>query len=95
MLKEDKFIFYILITTFLFLLYNSFTTECFTPVEEDIADKLVHFFKTTQSPSFINYLDKLIDIDNRNENLISKGVFNKLNNIKDITRQDVLQYFSL
>lgn len=86
--------FYIIIALIIFLIYNSsqINTEKFTDNENILAEEILKFFKQPMHP-FGDYLSILTTYKNTSDNLISKGVYNKLRDNINLTINDILSEF--
>lgn len=74
-----------------YMLYINFNkTENFTEEESMFATKILDLFKKENKPSFIEYLEKLNEVNNTYDNLISKSVYNKFLSNKMLTQDDIL-----
>ena len=71
-----------------YLMYYS-RSEQFTSEENLFAEKLSEFLKT--KPNFIKYLDKLVELNNISDNLISKGIYNKFIETENLSANDILK----
>lgn len=80
MKDNQKFlILIILLIVFLyFLTKNNKKVEKFTQNDKVLAQTLLVMFNDNQIPTFTKYLKFLTDNNNTNDNLISKGLYNKL-----------------
>jgi hypothetical protein len=65
------------------------STEKFTQEQNILAERLSEFIKT--NPNFIKYLDKLVELNNTSDKLISKGIYNKFIANKNIKADDILK----
>lgn len=87
-----KTLYLILFFLIVIFFYYKFTnkSENFSDQETQFAQNILLFFKQTESPSFIRYLEKLNELKNTSDNLISKGVFNKFMKNKTLSIDDIL-----
>lgn len=86
-----QYVYIILGIILLYMLYTKFyKRETFTESENLFADKLLGLFKNDKKPNFLMYLEKLNEIENIYDNLISKGVYNKFVDNMNLTRDDIL-----
>jgi ABC-type phosphate/phosphonate transport system permease subunit len=89
--KRNTIVLIIILSFFLYLYFsNKHTFENFTQEQQQLAQILLQMFKKQEIPTFTKYLNILIHNKNTNDNLISKDVFNKLYNNKNISIQDIL-----
>jgi short subunit fatty acids transporter len=66
--------------------------ENFTTEEQEFANKLALEFQNENIPTFTKYLLVLSDLENTNDNLISKGVYNKIAKMgTSVDKNDILQ----
>lgn len=79
-----------IIAIYMFYTFFISKVEKYTNEEQTIAKSIVELFKNNTKPSFSFYLEHLTKINNTSDNLISKGVYNKLLNNKDLKINDVL-----
>ncbi len=80
----------------LYLLYKHFNSslpavETFSQDQTVLATKIAQLFKQQKKPSFLAYLEALNNNKNTSDNLISKGVYNRLANNPNLTVNDVLK----
>lgn len=89
---DNQYLYIILGIVVVYILYTQFyKKETFTEEENLFADNLLELFKTDEKPSFLAYLEKLNEIENIYDNLISKGIYNKfIEKGVNITRDDIL-----
>jgi hypothetical protein len=87
-------IFLILIAICIFYIFFSNNKEQFTEQDTVFARELVNFFQQNPNTDFITYLDKLNELKNTSDNLISKGVFKKFLTNNSLTINDVLSAMS-
>lgn len=89
---DNQYLYIILTIVILYILYTKFyKTETFTESENLFADKLLVLFKKAEKPNFLAYLERLNEIENIYDNLVSKSVYNKLVNKVNLTREDILK----
>ena len=89
---DNQYLYIILTIVILYILYTKFyKTETFTESENLFADKLLVLFKKAENPNFLAYLERLNEIENIYDNLVSKSVYNKLVNKVNLTREDILK----
>lgn len=65
--------------------------EKFTESETELAKELQKGFEAEEFPTFTAYLNALIQMENTNDNLISKAVYNRLVNRNDVSIDDILK----
>jgi hypothetical protein len=78
-----------IITVLLFLFFFN-KREQFTPEQQQFATNLISLFRNEQKPSFVEYLQKLNELQNVSDNLISKGVYNKLLENNNLQFEDII-----
>lgn len=84
----------ILIAICIFYIFFSNNQERFGEQDTVFARELVNFFQQNPNTDFITYLDKLNELKNTSDNLISKGVFKKFLTNNSLTINDVLSAMS-
>jgi heme/copper-type cytochrome/quinol oxidase subunit 2 len=66
--------------------------ENFTNEQQEFANELALEFQNENIPTFTKYLLVLSDLGNTNDNLISKGVYNKIAKMgTSVNQNDILQ----
>lgn len=80
----------IIIIVVLLFLYFINKREEFTTEQQQFATNLISLFTSEQKPTFVEYLQKLNELQNVSDNLISKGVYNKFVENTNLQVEDVI-----
>ena len=82
------FVFLLIIFILLASYTRSNSTEQFTQEQHSFSNNLALFL--VSKPSFIQYLDKLVQLGNTSNKLISKDIYNKFISMDNIQKNDIL-----
>jgi len=82
---------FILFFIYLYFSNNKINVEKFTQDQQDLAQMLLDKFEKKEIPTFIKYMNTLIENKNIYDNLISKDVFNKFYNNQNLSIDDILK----